>query len=206
MQSILQDACCANSIGMQLLCFYIPIFKVAKKKILLNNPLTKNREMIMLKKMFFYLFIVLFVFSLSPSIAREKFQVNQNWKVKSLEKTRDIRRLNIPFEYTQFYKVELNNDKGEKFSVILCKSSDDWIEEAEEHKKIEKIDRATAGAEGIIAAAELATGNVVMGTVTAAKGVVDLIKAEKESEAAEKCYEIAKKEKEKEEEEENKNK
>lgn len=72
---------------------------------------------------------------------------NKKWKISSYEKARDIRQLNIPFEYSEFYKADLTNDSGQDFSIILCRASEDWLKKAEEHKKNEKIDRTMAGIE-----------------------------------------------------------
>ena len=66
----------------------------------------------MLKVRAILMFLLLFL-SVSSIDAKNIVDKSYKWKISSCEEASDIRQLNIPLDYTGFYKVDLANHQEE---------------------------------------------------------------------------------------------
>ena len=89
-------------------------------------------------------------------------KLNAN-EINSIERSKDIRLLNIPLEYTNFHKVELIDERGRNYSIILCKTADEWEEEGDKLKRKAIKEKVIADIETGVAIFEAVHGEVIGG-------------------------------------------
>ncbi len=157
------------------------------------------------KKFIFFITILLIGICEFQKLNANEINFNKKnyWEINSIERSKDIRLLNIPLEYTNFHKVELIDERGRNYSIILCKTADEWEEEGDKLKRKAIKEKVIADIETGVAIFEASHGEVIGGAIAGGMAVHHIYEAVKTNEESKEAYKKADEKREKEEKKEN---